>query len=238
MTESKGWLKLHRSIITSSVFANSKLLKLWIWILCKAFTVPAKVTIGLQNVDVEKGQFVFGRFAAANELQMTNSTVYRYLKLLEKERMVVVKSNNKFSIVSVVNWCDYQDRKEKEEQQKNNKRTTNEQQMNTNKEYREYKELKNKDNKDNKEFVPPTIEEINSYITEKELSVDGDKFLNYFTESGWVDSKGNKVKNWKLKILTWDGYKQRVVKNGTSQQHSTTTENTSKWGKLDGIIRL
>ena len=145
MAEPKGWLKLHRSIMTSSVFSNSKLLKFWIWILCKAFTVPSKVTVGLQEVDVDKGQFVFGRFAAANELQMTNSTVYKYLKLLEKERMVVVKSNNKFSIVSVVNWCDYQDKKEKEEQQSNNKVTPKEQQSNTNKEYREYKELKNKD---------------------------------------------------------------------------------------------
>lgn len=166
MTEPKGWLKLHRTIMTSSVFSNPKLLKFWIWILCKAFTVPAKVTVGLQEVDVEKGQFVFGRFAAANELQMTNSTVYKYLKILEKERMVVVKSNNKFSLVSVVNWCDYQDKKEQEEQQSNNKRTTKEQQSNTN------KELKNIKNKDN---IPQN--RINEYTENEKLRNTLNEFL-------------------------------------------------------------
>lgn len=100
------------------------------------------------------------------------------------------------------------------------------------------KNSKGDKSKQNKDFTPPTIEEVNSYITEKELNVDGKKFLNYFTESGWVDSKGNKVKNWKLKILTWDGYKQRVVQNGTSQQHSAEATNTSKWGELAGVIHL
>ena len=33
-----------------------------------------------------------------------------------------------------------------------------------------------------------------------------EKFYNYFTEGNWVDSKGNKVKNWKQKLLTWNGY--------------------------------
>jgi len=52
----------------------------------------------------------------------------------------------------------------------------------------------------------PTLEEINEYILEKQLKVDGKQFYDYFTEGNWIDAKGNKVKNWKQKLLTWDKY--------------------------------
>ena len=133
MAELQGWLKLHRAIMVSSVFSNPKLLKFWIWCLCKASSKPHTERVGLQEVNLEKGQFVFGRFVAADELGMTNSSVYKYLKVLEKEQMIVVKSNNKFSLVSIVNWCLFQDKKDKEEQQNDNKETPKEQQSNTNK---------------------------------------------------------------------------------------------------------
>lgn len=67
-----------------------------------------------------------------------------------------------------------------------------------------------------KEFVPPTFEEIERYVLEKKLKVNAKKFYDYFTEGDWIDSKGNRVKNWKQKILTWNGYVntgQKMVSN-------------------------
>jgi len=52
----------------------------------------------------------------------------------------------------------------------------------------------------------PSLEEIQNYITEKNLKVDAQQFYDYFTEGDWIDSKGNKVKNWKQKLLTWNKY--------------------------------
>jgi len=57
-----------------------------------------------------------------------------------------------------------------------------------------------------KKFFPPTFEEVQKYVTEKQLKVNAQQFYNYFTEGNWIDSKGNQVKNWKQKILTWNGY--------------------------------
>lgn len=65
---------------------------------------------------------------------------------------------------------------------------------------------KNKNKKEKKEFVPPTLEEIKKYVLEKQLKVDSKLFYDYFTEGNWIDSKGNQVRNWKQKILTWNGY--------------------------------
>lgn len=63
----------------------------------------------------------------------------------------------------------------------------------------------NKINNNNK-IKYPTLEEVQHYIKEKGLNVDGKQFYDYFTEGNWVDSKGNKVKNWKQKLLTWNKY--------------------------------
>lgn len=65
---------------------------------------------------------------------------------------------------------------------------------------------KNENIKENTEFVPPTIDEVRKYIQEKKLRVEAEQFHNYFSEGNWIDSKGNKVKNWKQKLLTWNGF--------------------------------
>jgi len=57
-----------------------------------------------------------------------------------------------------------------------------------------------------KRVQAPTLEEIKEYIKEKQLSVDANKFFNYFEAGNWIDAKGNKVKNWKQKLLTWDNH--------------------------------
>lgn len=64
----------------------------------------------------------------------------------------------------------------------------------------------NKNRKEKKDFIPPTLEEIKKYVIEKNLKVDAEQFYNYFSEGNWIDSKGNAVKSWKQKILTWNGY--------------------------------
>lgn len=65
----------------------------------------------------------------------------------------------------------------------------------------------------------PTLEEINQYIEEKQLKVDGKQFYDYFTEGNWIDAKGNKVKNWKQKLLTWNKYSTAKVEEKKKYQN-------------------
>ena len=55
-----------------------------------------------------------------------------------------------------------------------------------------------------KQFTPPTLDEIQAYCQERNNNVDAQKFYDYFTASDWYDSKGNKVRSWKQKIITWE----------------------------------
>ena len=68
-------------------------------------------------------------------------------------------------------------------------------------------------------FIPPTLEEIKSYISEKGLKVDAKQFYDYFEEGKWIDSKGNKVRNWKQKLLTWNKFNQGTKKE--KQEYDT-----------------
>lgn len=60
------------------------------------------------------------------------------------------------------------------------------------------------DSKKSNKFIPPTLEEVEEYCSQRGNKVDAQYFYDYFTVSDWVDSKGNKVKNWKQKIITWE----------------------------------
>ena len=54
-----------------------------------------------------------------------------------------------------------------------------------------------------KRFVPPTKQEIKDYCKVKGYDIDIDMFYAYYEEGNWHDSKGNAVKNWKQKVITW-----------------------------------
>lgn len=127
--ENTSYIKLFRKLLNSPIFENEKALKIWIWCLLKATHKEREQLVGQQIVNLEKGEFVFGRKQASEELKMTESTIYKYIKLLEKLQMIRIKSNNKFSVVSIEKWEDYQI----EELKSNNKVATKEQQSNTNK---------------------------------------------------------------------------------------------------------
>lgn len=127
--ENTSYIKLFRKLLNSPIFENEKALKIWIWCLLKATHKEREQLVGQQIVKLKKGDFVFGRKQASEELKMTESTIYKYIKLLEKLQMISIKSNNKFSVVSIEKWEDYQI----EELKSNNKVATEEQQSNTNK---------------------------------------------------------------------------------------------------------
>ena len=138
-----GYIAVHRKIMNNPIFDNPSLFKMWMWCLLKATHTEHQQIVGLEVVDLKKGQFITGRFVGAKELKVNESTWYKHLKQLEKLSMISINSNNKYTLVSVVKWELYQvDKKES-----NNKITTKEQQNNTNNNV-------NKDNnKDYSDFV-------------------------------------------------------------------------------------
>ena len=55
-----------------------------------------------------------------------------------------------------------------------------------------------------KRFTPPTLEEVVEYVKERGSNVDAKQFFEYYDAGGWKDAKGNPVRSWKQKLLTWE----------------------------------
>ena len=135
----KGFILLSRNILDSDVFASQKLLKIWVWCLCKANfkdkTIPLKVGKGETILNVKRGSFVFGRHKAEEELFIDGSTIYKSIKKLEEMEMIKINSNNQYSIITINKYDTYQDNKSykvtSKEQPSNNQVTSKEQPSNT-----------------------------------------------------------------------------------------------------------
>lgn len=154
----RGYLKLWRKSLDSEVFASESLWKLWCCCLMlanhkeKYFSVDGVIS----PVKVGPGQFVTGRFSIHKIMYPKKSkknpnplTVWRWLQSLENSGNLNIKTNNKYSLITIMNWDSYQVDENGNEhafvQQMNNNCTTDEQQMNTNKNVKNDKNDKKKD---------------------------------------------------------------------------------------------
>jgi hypothetical protein len=68
--------------------------------------------------------------------------------------------------------------------------------------------------REKKHFIPPTLEEVEAYCKSRNNNVDAKRFFDYFDAADWVDGKGNKVRNWKQKVITWESYNKEVKTDG------------------------
>lgn len=61
----------------------------------------------------------------------------------------------------------------------------------------------------------PTLEDIIEYCKSRKNNVDAKRFYDYYTTNDWKDSKGKKVKNWKLKVITWESHNDNKIPDFT-----------------------
>ncbi len=93
-------------------------------------------------------------------------------------------------------------------------------------------DIKRKSKKE--KFTPPTLEEVKEYVQERNSNVDPIKFWDYYETGGWKDSKGNPVKNWKQKLLTWE--KKDGVKNDV-KRNAPVSNDPNKFLKQDSFMK-
>lgn len=84
--------------------------------------------------------------------------------------------------------------------------------------------IKGKERKVNKRrvesrYIPPSLIEIKTYFFENGYSYQSaEKAFKYYNDANWVDSRGNKVKNWKQKMQgVW--FKDENLKNGKNKEY-------------------
>lgn len=129
----QGYIKTYRKMMDSPIWQDPFYLKLWMYCLMKASHKEHEQIVGDSMITLQPGEFITGRMSLTDDLnkgmkpkqRQSETTWWRYLNNLEKWGMLNIKKTNKYSVVTVSKWDDYQGN----EQEMNNKRTSNEQQM-------------------------------------------------------------------------------------------------------------
>jgi len=87
--------------------------------------------VGLQEVHLMPGQFVFGLHVASKETGLTIQEIRTIVDFLRKAGNLTIKSTNKFSVITIINWPTYQGDDSDNNKQINKPLTNKEQHTNT-----------------------------------------------------------------------------------------------------------
>jgi len=83
---------------------------------------------------------------------------------------------------------------------------------------------------DIKTFVPPSYDDVASYIKKKGYTVDPKRFIYYYTANGWMISK-NPMRNWQAAVDSW-----QLKEQPTSTQGNYTFGNTPRTPPVERVI--
>ncbi len=180
-----GWIKLHRKMLDSIVFQDAKLFHVWCYCLLKANHKDVQTIFNGQKVFVKRGQFIWGRHKAAEQLNMPGSTAERKLKVLEELNKVSLKVNRRFTMLTVCKYNTYQSKDAQDEQPMNNPRTSDEQVMNTNKNVKNDKNEK----KEQGESLFTLESCLSVALYEGYSKEEGQKFFDFYNSQGWKRGK-------------------------------------------------
>ena len=211
-TIENGYIKLHRKMVNWEWFSDPNTSHLFVYLLLSASWQDSK----WRGIDIPRGSLITSLSHLAENTGLSIQSVRTSLNKLKSTNELTYKSTNKFTLVTIVKYSDYQDTDFTNQQanQQANQQTTNKQ-LTTSKEYKEYKNIRNKDiymcdsnesektTTKTKKFSKPTVEEIKQYCLERKNNIDSQQFYDYYEANGWKVGK-NPMKDWKACIRTWE----------------------------------
>ena len=99
-----GWIKLHRKIQRWEWYTDSNMVHLFIHLILSANHEDGK----WHGVEVKKGQVVTGRKSLSQATGISEQTIRTCLERLKSTSEITIQPTNRFSVISVVNYKDYQ----------------------------------------------------------------------------------------------------------------------------------
>ena len=123
----EGWISLYRKIQEHWLWTKRRKFsqfEAWISLLFKANFKDAKIMIGDNVIEIKKGSFITSEVKLAEEWKWDRSTVRKFLKTLEEQKMIQKNSTSKYTSISIENWDLYQNVQQQNRQQNNIKTTS------------------------------------------------------------------------------------------------------------------
>jgi len=200
-----GWISLHRKILENPILNRSRVysnFEAWIWLLLKANHKDNKFMLGSELVKVKKGSMITSQKKLCRQFRWGNSKLRSFLKVLQKDKMILLETNTQSTHITICNYETYQDKQTANKSRTNHEQITDKLRTNTN----------NNDNKvnnvNNNKRV--TTQDIKNIIhDDKLLKLYGYRMLEEFIDY-WIEGDGKKAKHQMqktfdiaLRLKTW-----------------------------------
>ncbi len=199
-----GYIKLYRKFTEWEWYTNINVKTLFIHCLL----VANFKTKNYQGIEIKRGQFMTSIKSLSVKTGLSERQVRTALDKLILTNELTSNSNNKYRIITVLNYNLYQTvDKQLDKQLTNERQTVDKPLTTTNKDKKE----KNDKKKPIKRFVKPTHQDLENYCLEKEMRLDVNKFYDYYESNGWKVGK-NPMKDWKATLRNWN-------RNNSSDNH-------------------
>ena len=188
-----GWIRLDRGIQDNFLWQEPEALKLWLYLLMAASLTDKATAFNGQMLNIKRGQLVFGLNAASARLNISIRRLRKYLNWFEADDMIDKQITNKFSIISITNYSQYQDA---------GKQLTGKGQATAKQRATTIQVTSN-----NKQSIPPTVGEVRAYCESRSNGIDPEMFIAFYEARGWKIGK-DRMKSWKACVVTWEKRRQ------------------------------
>jgi len=133
-----GWIKLHRKFSDWEWFNISEMVHLFIFLLVNANHQDGE----WRGINIKRGQILTGLNSLNESTKISVQTLRTCLKRLEKTKEINIQSTNKYSIITICKYEDYQSDQQTTNKQTNKQLTSNQQTTNNKQEEEERKNEK------------------------------------------------------------------------------------------------
>ena len=163
----EGWLKLYRSIKGHWLWEDKPFSRgqAFIDLLLMVNHKDNKILFNGELIEVKRGSRITSLRKLSEEWGWSTKKTKKFLELLEKDKMITVKSDNKKTLITIENYSLYQDSGNTEETDEKQEGNAEEIQK---KNKRNSKEIQKKTNKNDKEYIKNDIRMIKNEEEEKE----------------------------------------------------------------------
>ena len=128
----EGWIKLHRKFVSWEWFTDFKTSHLFLYLLLSANHEDKN----WRGQKVKRGQLITGRKSLSEKTGLSEQTIRTSIDRLKSTNEITIKTTNKNSLITVLNYDFYQNKEtanQQTNQQLTNKQPTTNQQLTTNK---------------------------------------------------------------------------------------------------------
>lgn len=139
----QGWISIHRQLQSHWLWDDKPFSKgqAWIDLLLLANHADKTIMLGNELIEVQAGSFITSELKLMERWGWSKTKVRAFLDVLQKDKMIVKKSDRKKTTIIIENYGFFQDSETAERPQKDRKKTAKRPQKDTN----------NNDNNDNNE---------------------------------------------------------------------------------------